>query len=166
MTTLVASLLLLQGQALNGPKVLVTLSGGKSFTLQLDSKNTPKTTAGITALVNKGFYTGQRVHRVEDWVVQWGDPLSKGGVDAPGVGSGGTGKDLPFEAGKISFKKGTLGMASTGAGLGGDSQMFVVLRDSTFLDGGYSSFGRVVKGMDVVMKIKRGDKITSMKIVK
>ncbi|RYG18116.1 peptidylprolyl isomerase, partial [bacterium] len=110
------------------------------------------------------FYTGIRVHRVEDWVVQWGDPISKNGADARGVGGGGTGKNLPFEAGKLSFVKGTLGMASTGGKVGGDCQMFVVTRDSTFLDGDYSAFGKVVKGMEVVEGIQKGAKIVSMKV--
>lgn len=168
MTTLLAGILLLHGgQTVTGPKVLVTLGNGKSFTLQLDAKNTPKTVAGITALVKKGFYNGTRVHRVEPgFCVQWGDPLSKNGVDTPGVGSGGTNKNLPFEPGKLSFKKGVLGMASTAAGAGGDCQMFVTLGDATFLDGKYSAFGKVVKGMDVVASIERGVKIVSMKVVK
>lgn len=168
MTSLLAGILLLHGgQAITGPKVLVTLGTGKSFTLQLDAKNTPKTSAGIAALVKKGFYTGIRIHRVEPgFCVQWGDPLSKNGVDAPGVGSGGTGKNLPFEPGTLSFKKGVLGMASTAAGAGGDCQMFIALGDVPQLDGKYSAFGKVVKGMDVVMGIERGVKIVSMKIVK
>lgn len=170
MTSLIASLLLLKGgQALTGPKILVTLGTGKNFTIQLDAKNTPKTAQGIAALVKKGFYNGQYVHRVvPDFVVQWGDPISKSGANTPGVGSGGTGKNLPFEAGKLSFVKGTLGMASTGRKLGGDCQMFVVTSDTNGLqlNGDYSAFGKVVKGMDVVMKIQQGDKIASMKIVK
>ena len=119
--------------------------------------------------MKKGFYNGQHVHRVvPDFVVQWGDPLSKNGANAPGVGSGGTGKNLPFEAGKLSFVKGTLGMASTGRQLGGDCQMFVVTSNTSGLqlNGDYSAFGKVVKGMDVVMKIQQGDTIVSMKIVK
>lgn len=167
MTTLIASLLLLRGgQAITGPKILVTFSSGKSFTMQMDAKNTPGTSKGIAALVKKGFYDGQRVHRVEDWVVQWGDPKSRNGVDTPGVGGGQNSTPLPFEAGKLPFTKGTIGIASTGNQVGGDCQLFVVLRDSTFLDGNYSAAGRVVKGMDVVAHIQRGDKIASMKIVK
>ena len=167
MTTLIASLLVLRGgQAISGPKFVVTFASGKSFTIQADAKNAPATAKGITALVKKGFYDGQRVHRVEDWVVQWGDPKSKKGVDTPGVGGGQNSPALPFEAGKLSFTKGTVGMASTGNQVGGDCQLFVVLRDSTFLNGNYSAMGRVVKGMDVVMKIQRGDKIVSTKLVK
>ena len=156
-------------EPLTGPKIVVNMANGKSFTMQLDAKNTPKTSEGIAALVKKGFYDGQRVHRVvPDFVVQWGDPLSKEGADAPGVGSGGTGKNLPFEPGKLSFGKGVLGMASTGRKLGGDCQMFVVTSDENGrqLDDDYSAFGKVVSGMDVVMKIEKGDKILSMKIVK
>ena len=155
-------------EPLTGPKIVVNMANGKSFTMQLDAKNTPKTSEGIAALVKTGFYDGQRVHRVEPgFVVQWGDPLSKDGVDDPRVGSGGTGKNLPFEAGKLSFDKGVLGMASTGSGLGGDCQMFVVTGDNAqFLDGKYSAFGKVVSGMDVVTKIAKGDKILSMKIAK
>ena len=166
MVTLLASLVLLKGQAIVGPKILVKMASGKSFTIQTDAKNAPKTTAGIVALVKKGFYTNQRVHRVEDWVTQWGDPKSKNGVDAPGVGGGQNAPALPFEAGKLSFTKGTVGIASTGTGVGGDCQLFVVKRDSTFLNGGYSAMGRVTNGMNVVMAIQRGDRILSMKIVK
>ena len=163
---LLASLVLLKGgQKLTGPKIVVNMANGKSFTIQTDAKGAPKTVAGIGALVKKGFYDGQRVHRVEDWVTQWGDPKSRNGADAPGVGSGQNAAPLPFEAGKVSFTKGTVGIASTGTGVGGDCQLFVVKRDSTFLNGGYSAMGKVVDGMNVVMNIQKGDKILSMKLV-
>lgn len=149
-----------------GPKIQFTLDSGKSFVITTDSKATPKTTAQIVSLVKSKFYDSQRIHRVEDWVVQWGDPKSKGGVDQPGVGSGGSGKNLPFEDNPASFLKGAVGMASTGAKVGGDSQLFVVLKDSAFLDHNYCLMGKVTKGMDVVMKIQRGDKIKSAVILK
>jgi cyclophilin family peptidyl-prolyl cis-trans isomerase len=167
MTTLLAGLLVLGGQAVSGPKILVSLEGGKSFTIQLDEKNTPKTAARITELVRKGFYDGQRFHRVvKDFCVQWGDPQSKEGIDSPLVGTKGSGVTIPFEAGKLPLAVGTLGMASTGSKVGGDSQMFVVTGDMTFHNGNYAAFGKVVKGMDVVLKIAQGDKIVSMKIAK
>ncbi len=166
MTTLLVGLVLLKGQAIVGPKILFNMANGKSFTIQTDAKNAPKTAAGIVALVKKGFYDKQRVHRVEDWVTQWGDPKSKNGVDIPGVGGGQNSAPLPFEAGTLSFTKGTVGIASTGTGVGGDCQLFVVKRDSAFLNGGYSAMGRVVAGMNVVMNIQRGDKILSARIVK
>lgn len=148
--------------AMAATQLVVTFTNGKSFTIEVDAKNAPKTAAHIMALVKKKFYDGQRFHRVEDWVVQWGDPGSKKSLE---VGGGGSGKNMPFEAGKLSFKKGVVGIASTGAKVGGDSQLFVVRRDSTFLDGSYAAMGRVTKGMDVIMNLKRGDTIKSMKVV-
>ncbi|HMS56362.1 MAG TPA: peptidylprolyl isomerase [Fimbriimonadaceae bacterium] len=147
-----------------GPKIVFTMGNGKSFTIQTDQKGSPKTTAQIVDLVKKKFYDSQRVHRVEDWVVQWGDPASKKGVD--GVGGGGSGKGIPFEDSKATFKKGVVGIASTGAKVGGDSQLFVVLKDSTFLDHNYAILGKVTSGMDVVMAFKRGDTIKKAVIKK
>ena len=168
MTTLLAGLVLLKGsQALAGPKILVNMSNGRSFTIQTDAKNAPKTVAGIVTLVKKGFYNDQRVHRVEPgFVVQWGDPKSKNGVDSPLVGSGQNAPALPFEPGKLKFVAGTVGIASTGRQLGGDCQLFVMLGASPGLNGDYSAMGKVVSGMNVVAAIQKGDKILSMKIVK
>lgn len=166
MSLLLASLVL-GGQKLTGPKIIVNMANGKSFTIQTDAKNAPKTVAGISALVKKGFYDGQRVHRVVDgFVIQWGDPKSRNGADAPGVGSGQNAAPLPFEAGKLPFTTGVVGIASTGAGTGGDCQLFVMLGPADSLNGGYSAMGKVIAGMNVVMSIQKGDKILSMKLVK
>lgn len=167
MTLLLAALLLQKEPPLVGPKILVSLESGKGFTLQLDERNTPKTAKRIAELVEKGFYDRQRFHRVvPNFCVQWGDPQSKDGVDSPLVGTKGSGKTIPFEAGKLPLEPGTLGMASTGPKVGGDSQMFVVTGDMTFHNGNYAAFGRVVEGMDVVLKIAKGDRIVSMKVLK
>ena len=147
------------------PDLKVTMGSGKSFVIHTDGMAAPKTVARIVQLVKSKFYDGQRFHRVEDWVVQWGAPQSKKSVDDPAVGNGGTGKNMPFEPGRISFTKGVCGVASTGAGLGGDSQLFIVKRDSTFLNGKYSSWVKVTSGMDVVANIKRGDMIKSISII-
>lgn len=50
-------------------------------------------------------------------------------------------------------------MASTGEKVGGDSQMFILRKDSQFLDGNYASFGKVLEGMDVVDNIQQWDKV-------
>lgn len=166
MTTLLASLIL-GGPGLTGPKIQVKLGNGKSFTLQLDAKNAPKSSAGIADLVKKKFYNGVIVHRVEPgFCVQWGDPYTRNGLNDPRVGSGGSGKQLPFEPGKLPFTTGVLGVASKGAGTGGDGQIFVMLGDAPSLNGNYAAIGKVIQGMNVVMGIKVGDKIASMKIVK
>jgi len=146
------------------PELVVTMSSGKSFVISTDPKNAPKSVTRILQLVGKKFYDGQRFHRVEDWVVQWGAPQSKKSVDDPGVGNGGSGTNMPFEAGKLSFARGVCGVASTGKRLGGDSQLFIVKRDSQFLNGDYCAWGKVVSGMNVVDGIKRGDKIKSITV--
>jgi len=53
------------------------MADGKSFVITTDPKDSPVTVAHILDLVRRHFYAKQRVHRVEDWVTQWGDPLSK-----------------------------------------------------------------------------------------
>ncbi|MBS1704385.1 MAG: peptidylprolyl isomerase [Armatimonadetes bacterium] len=146
-----------------GPTITVMMASKKSFVIQTETANSPKTVAQIVGLCNKKFYDGQLVHRVEDWVVQWGDPTSRKGVDAPGVGEGGSGKDLPFEESPVEFKRGIVGIASTGMKVGGDSQIFILTKDAERLTKNYAVLGKVIKGMDVVDGIKRGDKIVSMR---
>jgi len=154
------------GQSASAPRIQVTITGGKSFVIQTAPSDSPKTVKRIVALVTQGFYNDQRFHRVEGWVVQWGDPKSKKGVDEDGVGSGGSGQGIPFEESKTSFVAGTVGIASTGMKVGGDSQLFVITQDAAHLTGSYAVLGKVVSGMDVVKSIRRGDKIVSMTIVK
>lgn len=161
MIAVVLAATLVGSGTLTGPKIQVTFTSGKSFVIQTDAKGSPLTTKHIVELVKKKFYDGIKFHRVEDWVVQWGDPASKKGLNG-NIGNGGSGKPVKFEAGKISFLRGAVGMASTGSKVGGDSQIFVVRKDSSFLDGNYAILGQVVSGMDVIDKIATGDTIKSM----
>lgn len=163
MLTSLALLLVARGPMTAGPTITLTLGNKKTIVIAVDAKGSPKTAAHILALVGKKFYDGQVFHRVEPWVVQWGDPESKKGINTPGLGNGGSGKNMPFETSKISFMKGVVGIASTGSKVGGDSQLFILTQDTPRLDGSYAVLGKVVSGMDEVMKIKRGDKIVSMR---
>ncbi|MFZ4509057.1 MAG: peptidylprolyl isomerase [Fimbriimonas sp.] len=146
-----------------GTQILVQFDNGKSFVIATDPKNSPKTTKRVLELVKSKFYDGQRFHRVEGWVVQWGDPVSKKSIE--GAGRSGSGKNMEFEGSVAPFTRGTVGVASTGARVGGDSQLFVVKNDSRFLDADYAVVGKVVKGMDVVDQIKQGDRITKITVV-
>jgi peptidylprolyl isomerase len=112
----------------------------------------PKTVAQIKTLTKRGFYNGLVFHRVIDgFMAQTGDPT--------GTGSGGSDlPNVPAEFSKASFKRGTLGMARTDDPNSGNSQFFICLADSGFLDGQYTIFGEVTSGMDVVDKIKKGSK--------
>lgn len=170
MLTLLLAAVALAPQAgpgkLTGPQLVVTLDSGSKFTIHCDQQGSPKTVRRVVELVRSKFYDGQRFHRVESWVVQWGSPESKKNVDAPGVPNGGSGKKMEFEGSKRPFVRGTVGVASTGQRVGGDSQLFVVTRDAEWLNGDYAVLGVVTVGMDVVAKVRRGDRIKSIAVLR
>ncbi len=102
-------------------------------------------------LTRQGFYDGLVFHRViGGFMAQGGDPT--------GTGTGGPGKNLPAEFSDEPHVRGTLSMARASDPDSADSQFFIVFARSRFLDGKYTVWGKVVKGMDFVGKIKRGDK--------
>jgi peptidylprolyl isomerase len=132
-------------------------------TLQIDLKDgkvlialrpdlAPKHVERIKTLAKQGFYDGIVFHRViEGFMAQTGDPQ--------GTGMGGSSlPNLPAEFSKESFGRGTLGMARSSNPDSANSQFFICFADASFLNGQYTVFGKVVQGMDVVDKIKRGDR--------
>lgn len=160
-----------------GPVIQVTMEHGGSFDITTDPLTSPKTVEHILQLVRSGFYNGQRLHRVESWVTQWGAPESKtlpmmvkdkNGKMVPNekVGDGGSGKNIPvFEpAPGVDFVRGMVGIASEGLQLPGDSQLFILKADAMRLYRSYAVVGKVTRGMDVVDKIKLGDRIRSMTV--
>jgi cyclophilin family peptidyl-prolyl cis-trans isomerase len=133
----------------------VELVKGGSFTFTLRPDKAPQTVERFAGKARSGFYDNLIFHRVEDWVVQGGDPK--------GTGTGG--ERVPSEYNDLSFKLGAVGIArGQDPAFNNDSQWFVVKRDSTFLDKQYTNFGQVTSGMDVVNGIKIGDKIKSIRI--
>ena len=125
----------------------------------------PKTVARIKKLTREGFYNGLIFHRVIDgFMAQGGDPT--------GTGRGSSMyPDLPAEfTNKLSFGRGTVGMARAASPDSGNSQFFICFQDCSFLDGKYTIWGQVVSGMDHVDNIARGeppvhpDKIIRMQV--
>jgi peptidylprolyl isomerase len=103
----------------------------------------------IKKLAREGKYDGVPFHRViEGFMAQTGDPT--------GTGSGGMGDPLKAEFSKEPHVRGTVSMARTGDPNSARSQFFIVFKDSNFLDGQYTVWGKVVSGMEFVDKIKRG----------
>jgi cyclophilin family peptidyl-prolyl cis-trans isomerase len=150
----------------HGPRIEVDMENGKSFVITTDPQHSPKTVAHILKLVRRHFYDGQRVHRVEWWVTQWGDPLSKtASMDDKKMGDGGSGKDIPFEMSDVDFNRGVVGIASEGLQRGGDSQLFVLKNDTPRLYHSYAVVGKVTRGMDVVGQIEKGDRIRTMRVL-
>ncbi len=170
-TSLLATLVLGQAPAdafrPTGPKIEVSMSSGGKFVITTDHKGSPKTVEHILNLVKSKFYDRQRVHRVESWVTQWGAPASKTeDLTKDSVLSGGSGKQLKFEESKWDYHRGVVGVASTGLQVGGDSQLFILKRDTFRLYRSYAVVGKVTSGMDVVDAIKKGDRIRSMRVIK
>lgn len=148
-----------------GPKLVVTMSSGKSFTIATNKSESPITVNHIVGLVKSGFYDRQRIHRVEPWVTQWGAPASKTKpMTHEDVLGGGSGKDIKFEPSKWDFHRGVVGIASTGLQVGGDSQIFILKKDTFRLFSSYAVLGKVTSGMSVVDGIKKGDRIRSIRV--
>lgn len=117
----------------------------------------------IKELVRQHFYDGIVFHRVIDgFMAQTGDPT--------GTGMSGSGKKLKAEFSHEPHVRGILSMARAQSPDSADSQFFIVLKDSKFLDNQYTVWGKVVSGMEFVDKIKKGeppadpDKILKMQV--
>jgi len=133
----------------------VELAKGGSFTFTLRADKAPNTVERFAGKARSGFYDNLTFHRVEDWVVQGGDPK--------GTGTGG--ERVPSEYNDLTFKLGAAGIArGQDPAFNNDSQFFVVKKDSTFLDKQYTNFGQVTAGMDVVAGIKIGDRIKKVTV--
>ncbi|MGH7142882.1 MAG: peptidylprolyl isomerase [Planctomycetota bacterium] len=162
------------------PEALIHTDQG-DVKILLDEDAAPNTVGNFVYLVDKGFYDGLTFHRIEDWVVQGGDPT--------GTGSGGPGynfyNEINWDSLKLSpqqeesltkqgFKStpglqslhnvvGAVAMAHAGPGTNG-SQFFILRKPAAWLDGKHTVFGKVIEGMDNVMKWKDGSKVKILSI--
>lgn len=143
-----------------GKKYSVTVhtSRGDFVIALVDPKVAPQTVNNFVSLTQNHYYDGLTFHRVvSGFVVQGGDPL--------GTGTGGPDYKLPDESNPSQWPRGTVGMASSAAGVSG-SQFFITLGDAPFLatNGVYNHFGQVTSGMEVVDKIQVGDTMSSLDV--
>jgi peptidyl-prolyl cis-trans isomerase B (cyclophilin B) len=134
--------------------------------VELFVDETPETVANFEKLANSEFYDGTRFHRViPNFMVQGGDPLSRN-ADDPRAGTGGPGYTIKCETHKNTHKHvaGTLSMAHAGKNTGG-SQFFICHSPQPHLDGKHTVFGQVTSGQSAVDAIRKGDVITSIRVV-
>ena len=104
-------------------------------------------------LVNSDFYNGTVFHRViPGFMIQGGDPNTKND-DRSSHGMGGPGHTIKAEFNDEPHVRGIVSMARSQDPDSAGSQFFVVIKDSDFLDGQYTAFGRVISGMDVADQI-------------
>jgi peptidyl-prolyl cis-trans isomerase B (cyclophilin B) len=109
-------------------------------------------------LANEDFYNDTTFHRViPGFMIQGGDPNTKSD-DRSTHGMGGPGRTIKAEFNDEPHDRGIVSMARAQDPDSAGSQFFVVVKDSHFLDGQYTAFGRVVSGMDVADKIVNSPK--------
>jgi len=131
--------------------LFLDLSTGGRVTILMRPDQAPKHVERIKTLVRQGFYDGLVFHRVIDgFMAQTGDPL--------GTGAGGS--DLPnleAEFNDLPHLRGTVSMARTDDPNSANSQFFIMFMPNFRLDNEYTVWGRVVKGMEYVDAIARGE---------
>ena len=128
----------------------VKMANGGEFKIELYADKAPITVNSFVFLSCKGFFNGVTFHRVlEGFMAQGGDPTGTG-MEGPGYEFVNENSDLTFD------KAGVVAMANAGPDTNG-SQFFITFVPTEFLNGGYTIFGQVVSGMDVVNAITRRD---------
>lgn len=128
----------------------VKMEKGGEFVIQLYPDKAPITVNSFVFLAREEYFDGVTFHRVLDgFMAQGGDPT--------GTGSGGPGYQFVNEDSDLTFDKaGVVAMANAGRDTNG-SQFFITFGPAPQLDGGYTIFGQVIEGMDVVNGITRRD---------
>ncbi|MEM9418687.1 MAG: peptidylprolyl isomerase [Planctomycetota bacterium] len=128
--------------------------------LELYTDGAPMTVANFKNLADAEFYDGIVFHRViADFMIQGGDPT--------GTGRGGPGYKWDDEQSALDLKHdgpGILSMANAGKNTNG-SQFFITHRATPHLNGKHAVFGRVIQGQNVVDAIRKGDKMTTVRVV-
>jgi peptidyl-prolyl cis-trans isomerase B (cyclophilin B) len=125
------------------------------ITIQFYGADAPNTVENFVKKAKSGFYDNLTFHRVEDWVIQGGDPK----------GDGTGGGQMPTELNDKPFVTGSVGVARGGdINVSNDSQFFITKEDASWLNNQYTNFGIVTDGMEVVNKIAIGDKILSISV--
>jgi peptidyl-prolyl cis-trans isomerase B (cyclophilin B) len=123
------------------------------ITLKFFPEVAPNHVNNFIELAKKGFYNGTTFHRVvAKFVIQGGDPNSKN-PDRSSHGMGGPGYQIKAEFNNKPHRRGTLSMARSTHPDSAGSQFFICVADAPSLDGKYTVFGEVAKGMEVVDKI-------------
>ena len=139
------------------PKVELHIAGGGVITLELDEQKAPKTVANFLNYVKKGHYDGTIFHRVIDGF------MVQGGGFAPGMNQKPADAQVENEANNgLKNDRYTVAMARTSAPHSASAQFFINVADNEFLNHksptpqgwGYCVFGKVVKGQDIVDRIK------------
>lgn len=139
------------------PLVMIEMENGDVINVELYPDIAPNTVNNFISLVKSGFYDGLIFHRViPGFMIQGGDPLGLG-YGGPGYGIKGEFNNNDFEN-NLSHERGVISMARSDHPDSAGSQFFIVVEDSSFLDGNYAAFGKVLSGMeaaDTIVNVER-----------
>ena len=152
------------------PTVVMETTKGK-IKVEIYKNEVPKTSDNFLDLVSRNFYNGVVFHRYEPgFCIQGGDPQGTGGggfidpkTHAERTIALETSPDMVKNNPKLKHSSaGVLAMARTNDPNSASSQFYFTLGPANFLDGNYAVFGKVKEGLDVVMALRKGDKMTKV----
>ncbi|MCC6953833.1 MAG: peptidylprolyl isomerase [Deltaproteobacteria bacterium] len=144
------------------PRSAVIETEKGSFRIEFLREVAPTTVRNFEYLAKRNFYSGLTFHRYEPgFAIQGGDPK--------GNGKGGPGYMLPPEFSNVRHERGSLGMARLSdqinpERLSNGSQFYICLAPAPHIDGLYTVFANVRSGMDVVERLRKGDRIISVRV--
>ncbi|MCZ6678909.1 MAG: peptidylprolyl isomerase [Candidatus Poribacteria bacterium] len=146
----------------SNPTVLIETNKGE-IVIELYPDAAPKTVENFATLIQQGFYDGLTFHRyAPGFVIQGGDPKGDGS-GGPGWAIHGEFQDPKLRAKMPKHEKGVVAMARTGDPDSAGSQFYICLNPDpnrySHLDGQYTTFGRVIEGLDVVDGLRKGDQM-------
>ena len=150
-------------EEINMDNILVLTTNTGIIRIELFEDKAPNHVKRIKQLANEGKYDGVVFHRVIDgFMAQTGDVKfgnsSNNDYDLKRAGMGGSDlPDLKEEFSDLPHQRGTLSMARSQDPNSANSQFFICFKESSFLDRQYTVFGKVIEGMELVDKIKKGD---------
>ena len=142
-----------EGAGGKAPKAVIKTKFGDMEIVFFPDK-APNHVQNFIKLAKSGYYNGTIFHRViPGFMIQGGDPNTKDPNKPESYGMGGPNEKLKAEFNETPHRRGIVSMARTNDPNSAGSQFFIVVKDSNFLDGQYTVFGEVVKGMEVADKI-------------
>ncbi|MFJ7737953.1 peptidylprolyl isomerase [Lysinibacillus sp. NPDC097287] len=131
------------------PIVTITMNNDEKIVIELEPSTAPNTVANFISLVEEGYYDGLIFHRViPGFMIQGGDP-SGNGSGGPGYSIEGEFSNNGFEN-NLKHERGVISMARTNDPNSAGSQFFIMVEQSSNLDGDYAAFGKVIEGMETV----------------
>ena len=137
------------------PRVKIITDKG-TMIAELFEDKAPNSTANIIELAESGFYKDIKFHRIiKGFMAQGGCPNTRKGQESGSPGTGGPGYTFAQEIHPdlVHDSRGILSMANAGPGTNG-SQFFLCFGETSFLNGGYNVFGKVIEGLDVLDAIE------------